>query len=218
MVAHPPADPILDSDPHVRRHRLQAQGLERNVQEILKKKGEIPRKPGIVEVSNVGGGYALDASDTLDAGKSIFEFASDVLIVSVDKELCVNLLESEDVVADLGLLNFHTGRDKVGELGRDGGDIGGISVREYLVNGIDLCHSNPSRSDESAFGTFVRNALVAAGGTPSDLDFPAFGALEESVAVADEPLSAGRAYFISSHSRTDMILLYKAKVKPTAPV
>ncbi len=184
----------------------------------LNLKRKIPRGLGNDVVSNVGRRYALNASNTLDGAERIFEFASDVLIVSIDEEFCVNLLESEDVVTDLGLLNFHASRNEIGELSRDSRNVSSISVGEYLVNRIDLCHQDPSRSDESTFGTFVRNALVAAGGTPSNLDFPTFGALEESVTVADEPLSAGRAYFISSHSRTDIILLYKAKVQSKSPV
>lgn len=157
---------------------------------------------------DVGGRYALDVADALDGKECILELSADGLIVCVDEHLCADLLESENVVDDVCFLDFYSLRNKVCELSADNGEVCLVSLRKEVVNGVDFSHFNPSRSNESTFGAFVGNALVAALVAPSDLDFPALGAFEEGVAVADKPLSTGRANFIVSHSRGDKLEVY----------
>ena len=77
-------------------------------------------------VSNVGGGDALDAADSLDTGEGVLEFASDHLVVCVEEELSVDLLESEDVLADLGLLDLDAGGNCLGDGCCDGCDVSGV--------------------------------------------------------------------------------------------
>ena len=67
--------------------------------------------------------------------------------------------------------------------------------------------NHTSRTHESALGAGVGNALVAALGAAADLSSAAVGALEEGVAVAEEPLPAGGAYFIVSHVRSIRLLI-----------
>ena len=67
-----------------------------------------------------------------------------------------------------------------------------------------------SRSHESAFLALVGDALIAALVAPSDLVLPALGALEERVAVTNESLSAGRAYFVSCHALCDTLFNIKS--------
>ena len=107
----------------------------------------------------------------------------------------------------LDVLNSGNGGQSVLEVGSDGlDDRVEIDVRalgQDVVRGNDLSHSHTSRSAEPAVGAFVGDALIAALLASSDLDFPALGALEEGVAVADKSLPAGGANLVCCHSRTD---------------
>ena len=153
--------------------------------------------------SVVGRRNALDVLNSGNGGQSVLEVGSDGLDGVVDGETGVYFHECEGYGLDLGLEEFHALGKYLGDGLDDRVEVDVRALGQDVVRGNDLSHSHTSRSAEPAVGAFVGDALIAALLASSDLDFPALGALEEGVAVADKSLPAGGANLVCCHSRTD---------------
>ena len=158
-----------------------------------------------------------DALDVLDAGNGaepVLELAADLFVGVVDEEPCVDLHEAECDGLDGGLEDLDALGDDIRQLGDDSVEIDFCALGHEVVGCCDLSHRYTSRSDESAFLALVGDALVAALGAPSDLVLSALGALEEGVSAANQPLPAGRAYFVGCHAHAIRVIVFKRGLRP----